>query len=94
MRIALQKRLNIDATIHGMRSSFKDWASEKTNFNNEVSEMALAHSIGIKLKLLTEEGICYKKKALMNEWEHFLYKRIQNIYNQDKRRPNQFLSNI
>ena len=42
MRIALQKRLKIDATIHGMRSSFKDWASEKTNFNNEVSEMALS----------------------------------------------------
>ena len=40
MRIALQK-LKIDATIHGMRSSFKDWASEKTNFNNEVSRWLL-----------------------------------------------------
>ena len=42
MRLALKKRLNVDATVHGMRTSFKVWASETTNFANEVSEMALA----------------------------------------------------
>ena len=45
MRLALQKRLGLNTTVHGLRSSFKDWASEKTNYQNEVSEMALAHSI-------------------------------------------------
>ena len=45
LRLAVQKRLGVDTTIHGMRSSFKDWASETTNFANEVSEMALAHEI-------------------------------------------------
>ena len=96
MRIALQKRLNVDATIHGMRSSFKDWASEKTNFNNEVSEMALAHSIGNKVEASYRRGnLLQKRKALMNEWEHFLYKKDIKIFTiKTSRRPNQFLSNI
>jgi integrase len=41
----LKKRLGLTATVHGLRSSFKDWASETTNFPNEVSEMALSHKI-------------------------------------------------
>ena len=96
MRIALQKRLNVDATIHGMRSSFKDWASEKTNFNNEVSEMALAHSIGNKVEASYRRGnLLQKRKALMNEWEHFLYKKDVKIFTiKTNRRPDQFLSNI
>ena len=43
LRLALQKRLGVDATVHGMRSAFKDWAAETTTYPNEVSEMALAH---------------------------------------------------
>ncbi len=36
-----------DITVHGFRSTFKDWAAETTNYaKNEVSEMALAHAIG------------------------------------------------
>jgi len=46
---AIQKRMNANATTHGMRTSFKVWASEVTNFQNEVSEMALSHSIRNKV---------------------------------------------
>ena len=96
MRIALKKRLKIDATIHGMRSSFKDWASEKTNFNNEVSEMALAHSITNKVEASYRRGnLLEKRRALMNQWEHFLYKRDIKIFTiKTKKRSNAFLSNI
>lgn len=38
-----------DITVHGFRSTFKDWASERTNYPREVTEMALAHSIGDKV---------------------------------------------
>ena len=90
-----QKRLKIDATIHGMRSSFKDWASEKTNFNNEVSEMALAHSIINKVEASYRRGnLLEKRRALMNQWEHFLYKKNIKIFTiKTKKRSNAFLSN-
>src|SRR5262249_54973208 len=37
-----------DLTAHGFRSSFRDWAAERTNFPSEVAEMALAHTVGDK----------------------------------------------
>src|SRR5262249_57299432 len=37
-----------DVTAHGFRSSFRDWAAERTNFPAEVAEMALAHSVSDK----------------------------------------------
>jgi integrase len=37
-----------DITVHGFRSTFRDWAAERTNFPNEVVEMALAHAVGNK----------------------------------------------
>jgi integrase len=45
-----------DATMHGCRSTFKDWASERTSFPGEVSEMALAHAIGDKVALSARAG--------------------------------------
>jgi hypothetical protein len=37
-----------DLTAHGFRSSFRDWAGDKTTFLSEVAEMALAHAVGDK----------------------------------------------
>jgi integrase len=42
------KRMGKRCTGHGFRSSFRDWAAEKTNFSREVCEMALAHTISDK----------------------------------------------
>jgi hypothetical protein len=41
-----------DATTHGMRSSFRDWASERTHYPRDVAEMALAHAIGDASRLI------------------------------------------
>ena len=49
------------ATVHGFRSTFRDWASERTNDSRDVAEMALAHAIGDK----TEAA--YRRGDLMNE---------------------------
>ena len=44
---ALLKRMGRDAiTVHGFRSSFRDWAAETTAFPHDVVEMALAHTVG------------------------------------------------
>ena len=58
--------------------------------------MALAHSIGNKVEASYRRGnLLQKRKALMNEWEHFLYKKDIKIFTiKTSRRPNQFLSNI
>ena len=73
MRLALKKRLKVDATVHGMRSSFKDWASETTNFANEVSEMALAHSISNKTELAyRRRTLIEKRRQLMQKWSDYL----------------------
>lgn len=63
-----------DATVHGTaRSTFKDWASERTSFPSEVSEMALAHSIGDKVEAAYRRGELLKKRAaLMQAWANFL----------------------
>jgi integrase len=61
------------ATVHGMRSTFKDWASERTSFPSEVSEMALAHSIGDKVEAAYRRGELLKKRAaMMQQWATFV----------------------
>ena len=73
LRLALQKRLGVDATVHGMRSAFKDWAAETTTYPNEVSEMALAHSIGSKVEAAYRRGnLLTKRRQMMADWDAFL----------------------
>lgn len=62
------------ATVHGTaRSTFKDWASERTSFPSDVSEMALAHSIGDKVEAAYRRGeLLVKRAALMQQWANFL----------------------
>ena len=71
---ALQKRLKIDATIHGMRSTFKDWVAETTNYPNEVSEMALAHSISNQTEAAYRRGeLLGKRRSMMQDWSDFVH---------------------
>ena len=62
------------ATPHGTaRSTFKDWATERTNAPGEVSEMALAHTIGDKVEAAYRRGeLLTKRAALMQQWATFL----------------------
>jgi integrase len=62
------------ATVHGTaRSTFKDWATERTSFAPEVSEMALAHSIGDKTERAYRRGeLMQKRTALMGAWANYL----------------------
>jgi integrase len=62
------------ATVHGTaRSTFKDWASERTSFPSEVSEMALAHSIGDRVEAAYRRGeLLEKRRLMMEQWAMFL----------------------
>lgn len=57
---------------HGFRSTFRDWASEHTDYPREVAEMALAHSIGDKVEAAYRRGDLFeKRRALMTDWDKF-----------------------
>jgi integrase len=61
-----------DATPHGFRSAFRDWAAERTNYPNHVVEMALAHTIGDKVEAAYRRGDLFdKRRRLMDEWARF-----------------------
>jgi len=56
-------------TVHGFRSTFRDWAAERTNFPNEVVEMALAHAVGDKVEAAYRRGDLFeKRRRLMADW--------------------------
>jgi integrase len=57
---------------HGFRSTFRDWAAERTNFPNEMVEMALAHAIGDKVEAAYRRGDLFeKRRRLMDAWADF-----------------------
>lgn len=59
-------------TVHGFRSSFRDWVAEKTNVPNEVAEAALAHAIPNKVEAAYRRTNYLEKRTdLMNAWASF-----------------------
>jgi integrase len=68
----LHRRMGYDITTHGFRSAFKDWASERTSFANEVSEAALAHVVGDKVEAAYRRGDLFeKRRRLMDAWAQY-----------------------
>jgi integrase len=71
--LALLKRMNRrDITVHGFRSSFRDWAAEQTNFPREVAEAALAHSIQSRVEAAYRRSDLFeKRRLLMEKWARY-----------------------
>ncbi len=75
---AVLRRMKVDATVHGFRSTFRDWISESTAHSTEVAEMALSHAVGDKVEAAYRRGDLFEKRvALMSEWGSFL--RARNL---------------
>lgn len=68
--LTLLRRMNRDdITVHGFRSTFRDWAAEKTNYPREVAEMALAHTVGNAVEnAYRRSDLFEKRRLLMSEW--------------------------
>jgi len=59
------------ATLHGMRSAFRDWAGDQTTHPREVAEAALAHTVqGVEAAYRRKDAL-EKRRALMDEWANF-----------------------
>lgn len=64
-------------TVHGFRSSFRDWAAEMTAYPSDVVEMALAHTIENKVEAAYRRGdLLEKRRRLMQEWAEFCDKEV------------------
>jgi len=67
--LVLARRLSNGITVHGFRSSFRDWVSEETDHSPEVAEMALAHTIGNKVEQAYRRGkLLERRRLLMQDW--------------------------
>jgi len=66
------KRMGQECTAHGFRSSFKDWARNLTAYDDEVSELALAHISNDQTRAAyARDGLIEKRRQLMNDWAHY-----------------------
>lgn len=61
-----------DLTVHGFRSSFRDWAAERTSYPAEVAEMALAHAVGTAVeRSYRRTDLFDRRRRLMADWAKF-----------------------
>ncbi len=66
------ERMGFQVTGHGFRSTFRDWAAERTNFPREVCEQALAHTIQDKVEsAYRRTDLLLKRRVLMNAWAEY-----------------------
>jgi integrase len=69
MAAVLKRMGRGEITVHGFRSTFRDWASERTNYPREVAEMALAHAVGDKVEAAYRRGDLFeKRRRIMADW--------------------------
>jgi integrase len=73
--LQLLKRMGrSDLTVHGFRSSFRDWVAEQTSFPSFVAEAALAHAVADKVEAAYRRGeLMQKRWELMNAWASYCY---------------------
>ena len=70
--LMMLRRMQSGLTVHGFRSSFRDWVSEETDHSPEVAEMALAHTIGNKVEQAYRRGnLLERRRYLMQDWASY-----------------------
>ncbi|MDN4016191.1 tyrosine-type recombinase/integrase [Zwartia panacis] len=69
----LLKGIDRHCTVHGFRSTFRDWVAEETSFSGELAEMALAHTIRNQVEAAYRRGdLLQRRRVLMEDWSSFL----------------------
>jgi integrase len=73
MLMLLRRMKRQDITVHGFRSTFRDWAEEETSHPRAVCEAALAHTLKDKVEAAYRRTDLFnRRRALMEEWERFV----------------------
>ena len=77
MAMLLRRMKVLGITVHGFRSTFRDWVGETTNFPREVAEAALAHKIASKVERAYRRGDAFdKRRKMMAKWAQFLKAKV------------------
>lgn len=72
MEMVLRRMKIENATVHGFRSSFRDWAGNESSYPREVAEAALAHVVGDQTEQAYRRGDALeKRRKLMEEWANY-----------------------
>jgi integrase len=72
MTMTLRRMGRGELTVHGFRSTFRDWAAEQTSFPSEVAEMALAHTVSDKVEAAYRRGDLFeKRRELAEAWGRY-----------------------
>ena len=70
--LMMARGLKKGLTVHGFRSTFRDWVSEETEHSAEAAEMALAHTVGNKVEAAYRRGkLLERRRRLMKDWETY-----------------------
>jgi integrase len=70
--LALMRELRPDFTVHGLRSTFRDYAGERTNFPRDIVEEALAHAVGDATeRAYRRSDLLAKRRKLMDQWASY-----------------------
>jgi integrase len=76
----VRERMEIPYTVHGFRSTFRDWCGEATNFPREVAEAALAHVVGDETERAYRRGDALeKRRKLMESWSNYCAPKPSNV---------------
>ena len=72
--LMLLRRMAVEGvSVHGFRSTFRDWASEIANAPHEVSEMSLSHKVGsVVERAYARSDLLERRRILMDQWSHFV----------------------
>lgn len=72
MTMTLRRMGRSDLTVHGFRSTFRDWAAEQTNYSREVCELSLAHKIANGAEAAYWRSDIFEKRSrLISDWAHY-----------------------
>ena len=75
--LMLVRRFGLGVTVHGFRSSFRDWVAEETTHNPDAAELVLAHTIPNKVESAYRRGdMLEQRRRLMNDWEAYCFSEI------------------
>ena len=70
---AVMRRMDVDAVPHGFRSTFRDWAGDRTNYPRDMAEAALAHKLENKVEeAYRRSDALEKRREMMQEWGKFI----------------------
>lgn len=85
MEMLLRRMGRNDITVHGFRSTFRDWAAEATDFPREISELCLAHEVDSEVeRAYRRSDLLLKRRGLMQKWADYC---CQTVFRRGIRTP-------